>query len=465
VAEQTLSDRILARDPRAIARAISLIENEDPQGAALVGAIYPRTGRSYLIGVTGPPGAGKSTLVDRMTAEFRRSGRTVGVLAVDPTSPYSGGAILGDRVRMQSHAEDTGVFIRSMATRGHLGGLARTTAEAALVMDAAGFDIVIIETVGVGQDEVDIVRTADISVVTVVPGTGDEVQALKAGIMEIADVFVVNKADREGADRTAASIEAMLSLEAWSDDAWRPPVMRTVATTGAGLAELIETIERFRNRTDATLAGRRRARTAWRLREMLGRRFLHDVEQSVLAEGEFDRLLDRVTAREVDPYAAAESVMARALAPAVQPSPTGVGSPIDHVGIAVRDAAPFMALFAKLVGLTTGEPEVVGPHRLRFVDAGGATLELVEAAKADAPIAKFLATRGEGLHHLCFRVPDIDAAIARLVQAGVRMIDERPRTGAHGSRIAFIHPSSAGGLLIEIKQIMERQKAEGRRQK
>ena len=208
-----------------------------PRGGARSSAPSIRTpGARFSIGITGSPGAGKSTLVDRLTAELRARGRTVGVVCVDPTSPYSGGAILGDRVRMQAHAEDAGVFIRSMATRGHLGGLARTTAEAAIVLDAAGFDVVIIETVGVGQDEVDIVRTADVSVVTLVPGTGDEVQALKAGIMEIADIFVVNKADREGADRTAASIEAMLSLEQWGEGAWRPPVMRTVATTGAGVA-------------------------------------------------------------------------------------------------------------------------------------------------------------------------------------------------------------------------------------
>ena len=196
-----LAEQLLARDPRALARAITLVENETEEGAALVGRVYAHSGRAYLVGVTGSPGAGKSTLVDRLIAEWRKAGLTVAVLAVDPTSPYTGGAILGDRVRMQAHAEDAGVFIRSMATRGHLGGLAQTTTEAATLLDAAGFDIVMIETVGVGQDEVDIVRTADISIVVVVPGAGDEVQALKAGIMEIADIFVVNKADREGADR------------------------------------------------------------------------------------------------------------------------------------------------------------------------------------------------------------------------------------------------------------------------
>lgn len=450
MAGPSLAERILAKDPRAIARAISLIEDEAPDGARLVGSIYPQTGRAYLIGITGSPGAGKSTLVDRLTGELRKAGKTVGVICVDPTSPYTGGAILGDRVRMQAHAEDPGVFIRSMATRGHLGGLARTTAETAVVLDAAGFDVVIIETVGVGQDEVDIVRTADISVVTLVPGTGDEVQALKAGIMEIADIFVVNKADREGADRTAASIEAMLSLEQWTDNAWRPPVLRTVATTGAGIADLLATIDRFRERTGEALGGRRRTRAEWRLREILGHRFMQFLEKSVLAPGEFDRLLDRITARETDPYAAAESVLSRAVRPG--PPSTAVQAPIDHVGIAVRDAGGFVSLFAKLFGLATDDPEVVGAHRLRFVDAGGATLELIEAVTPEAPVAKFLEKRGEGLHHICFRVADIEAAMSALVQSGVKFIDERPRQGAHGSRIAFIHPSSACGLLVELKQ-------------
>ena len=309
----SLSARVLDGDPRALARAISLIEDETAAGAELVRQIFPRTGRAYLVGVTGAPGSGKSTLVDRLTAEIRTRAQTVGVVAVDPTSPFSGGAILGDRVRMQAHAGDAGVFIRSMATRGHLGGLARATSEVALVLDAAGKDIVIIETVGVGQDEIDIVRTADVSVVTLVPGAGDEVQALKAGIMEIADVFVVNKADREGADRTVASIEANLSLQTFAPAEWRPPIVKTEATTGRGVPDLLDAIDRFRAHTAAAQGKRRRARAEYRLRELLAQRFLQHVEADVLADGEFGRILDRIAAREIDPYTAVDDIIKRAL--------------------------------------------------------------------------------------------------------------------------------------------------------
>ncbi len=308
-----LAERVRHGDVRAIARAISLIEDDAPQAAEVVRALFAFTGRAYLVGITGPPGAGKSTLVDRLTAGVRARQQTVGVLAIDPTSPYTGGAILGDRVRMQAHAADEGVFIRSMATRGHLGGLARATHEAAYVLDAAGKDWILIETVGVGQDEVDIVRTADVSVVALVPGTGDDVQALKAGIMEIADIFVVNKADREGADRLVGSIEAMLSLETFGPGDWRPPVIRTQATTGAGIPELLEAIDTFRLHAQTDQASRRRVRNEFRVRELLADQFLDYVYRRVLAAGELDEILDRIAGRTLDPYTATSELLARAI--------------------------------------------------------------------------------------------------------------------------------------------------------
>jgi LAO/AO transport system kinase len=332
--QPTLAARVLAGEPRAIARAISLVEDEDPAAADLIRGIYPGTGHAYLVGVTGPPGAGKSTLVDRLTATLRSRPRppaherdghvaggaatsdgrlTVGVIAVDPTSPFTGGAVLGDRLRMSTHASDTGVFIRSMATRGHLGGLSRATGDAALVLDAAGKDVVIIETVGVGQDEVDIIRTADVSIVTLVPGTGDEVQALKAGIMEIADIFVVNKADREGADRLVSAVEANLALHHYGEGEWRPPIVKTVATSGHGIEELEGAIWRFRDHAAGEQGTRRRTRNAYRLRELVSQRFMAHLERDVLAPGEFEAIVDRVAAREVDPYSAANDLLARAL--------------------------------------------------------------------------------------------------------------------------------------------------------
>ena len=319
----TVVDGVLEGAPRAIARAISLVEAEGEAGAEVIKGVFHRSARAYLLGVTGSPGVGKSSLVDRLVTAARREGRTVAVLAIDPTSPFSGGAVLGDRVRMQAHTGDAGVFVRSMASRGELGGLARATGDAVVVLDAAGFDLIIIETVGVGQAEVEISRRADMTIVVTMPGAGDGVQALKAGVMEIADLFVVNKADHDGADRTVAEIEMMLGLSAYEPQAWRPPILSTVATDGTGVAEVMRTVGLFRTHGDADAGRRRRLRLEARVRHLVAQRLLRHVEQHALEPGAFAGILDRVVATELDPYTAADQIVCGALGPQAQGSDTG----------------------------------------------------------------------------------------------------------------------------------------------
>jgi LAO/AO transport system kinase len=301
--------RLGRRETRAVARAISVVERGGEGQAELLRRIYAATGRARVVGITGPPGAGKSTLVDRFAQECRRRGETVGVLCVDPTSPFTGGALLGDRIRMQGLATDPGVFIRSMATRGAMGGLARATRDAADLLDAAGFDWVIVETVGVGQDEVDVVASVDTVLVVAVPGLGDDIQAIKAGILEIADIFVLNKADREGADRVARDLEMMLSLGhhghhapgSQSSSAWMPPILRTVASRGEGIAELLAAVLRHREHLDLSgeLATRRRSQLKLRVSTILKERILAVAER----QAGLENAIARGHAEKTDPYA------------------------------------------------------------------------------------------------------------------------------------------------------------------
>lgn len=303
--------RLLQGDVRAVARSITIVE-EDPSAARdLLREVYPHTGGASIVGVTGSPGSGKSTLVDSLVAHLRAEGRRVGVVAVDPSSAFSGGAILGDRVRMQRHATDPDVFIRSMATRGHLGGLARATNDAVDLLDGAGYDPILVETVGVGQDEIDIVRTADAVAVVLVPGMGDDIQAIKAGILEIADLFVINKADRDGADRVQADLESMLALTPEAAAA-RPAILRTVAVRGTGIPELEQAIRAFLETSGEGRRGeRRRQRAEMRFLSVVGDRLLQRVRDEVLDEAAFREIVDAIAARTLDPYTASEKVAGR----------------------------------------------------------------------------------------------------------------------------------------------------------
>ena len=306
---QPLIDRIAAGEPNAVARAISKVEDSAADSSELMKQIFPRTGRALIIGITGPPGAGKSSLVDKLAAFYRKSGERVGIIAVDPSSPFSGGAILGDRIRMQALSLDKGVFIRSMATRGNLGGLARSTVEAVAILDAAGYEKIIVETVGVGQDEIEIAKTADVCVVVLVPGMGDDVQTMKAGIMEIGDVLVINKADREGVLRAEKELEGLLSFAPAED--WRPPIVKTVATENRGIEDLASAIELCREfqKTAPASAERRQSIARWRILELLRERLVAQTLNGHATSAKLDRLAAEVACKKRDPYSAVDELL------------------------------------------------------------------------------------------------------------------------------------------------------------
>jgi len=304
-------DELRAGDVRALSRAISTVENRSPGWSELLKALFPQTGRARVIGLTGAPGAGKSTLVDLLAKHYRKDGRTVGIVAVDPTSPFSGGAILGDRIRMQDHFSDPGIYIRSMATRGFLGGLARATADVTTVLDASGRDLIMIETVGVGQDEIEVVRLADITIVILVPGMGDDVQSIKAGIMEIADIFVINKSDREGAERTEREIRALQALSP-RGDRWTPPVVKTVASEGVGIGELASAIAEYESYLESENLDLQHKAENWqeRLVDML-RDALLERARGALDDGHLKRYAADIAEHRRDPYTLVEEIVAK----------------------------------------------------------------------------------------------------------------------------------------------------------
>ena len=297
-------------DTRALSRIITRVENRSPDSLEILRQLFPHTGKSEIIGITGSPGAGKSSLVDRLAMAYRKKENVVGIIAVDPSSPFTGGAILGDRIRMQTPGVDPGVYIRSMATRGHLGGLAAATADVVAVLDAVGKNPIIVETVGVGQDEIDIVKLADVSVVVLVPGMGDDIQALKAGIMEIGDIFVINKADRPGVEKMERAVQAVLSL-AHREDGWQPPIVKTIATRGEGIDTLVETIDQcysfFRN---SEARGRKKQDAErQRLMTLLEERLITMAVEQVFPDGELGKLVIEIAERRQDPYSVVEQII------------------------------------------------------------------------------------------------------------------------------------------------------------
>jgi len=314
-----LVEKVTSGDVRTVARLIRDVDDGMPEVREALKALYPHTGKAYIIGITGAPGVGKSTLVDQMVAHLRKRGKTVGVLAVDPTSPFSGGAILGDRVRMQRHSMDSGVFIRSLATRGHFGGLTQSTRSAIDILDAMGKDVILVETVGVGQDEVDVVRSAHTTVIVVIPGMGDDIQAIKAGILEVGDIFLINKSDREGTDKTLNELRLMIEMDQGKHDKglWKPPIIKVEAISDKGVDDFLDAVDEHARYLESSEGGLKSRRSPDRVRqemvEMIKARLFEEVLDKLTETGEFDRAVDDIVKGTIDPYSACENLIFPAL--------------------------------------------------------------------------------------------------------------------------------------------------------
>ena len=392
---------------RAVSKLISIVERGGPDAAALSSAIKGHLGNARVIGITGPPGAGKSTLVDRLVRIFRERGERVGIIAVDPSSMFTGGAILGDRVRMSGEPDD-GLFFRSMGTRGAIGGLSGASRGSVNVLDACGFDLLIVETVGVGQSEIEVADLADIVLVVAVPGLGDDIQSIKAGLLEIGDIYVVNKCDLPGGDRVAAELKASLSF-AQDDLRHGTPIVMASAKTGFGLVELVETID-------------------------MQYRFLTDT-------GKIDIRRDMrvIGLQRSYPILVGGAAKMKCLH-------------IDHIGVAVKNLTESAAFYTDVLGIKSAGIEEVGEQKVKvmFLPCGDCEFELLESTAEDGSVARFIEKNGEGVQHIAVRVDDIDAALSELKEKGVRLIDETPRYGAGGARIAFVHPKATNGILLEL---------------
>jgi len=396
-----------AGDKRALSKLVSAVEGGGADAHEVEAALAGSAGGGRVIGITGPPGSGKSTLTNRLIHELRAIGRKVGVIAVDPTSPFTGGAILGDRVRMAAEP-DPGLYIRSMGSRGAYGGLSAATRSAVNVLDACGFDEIIVESVGVGQNDVDIINHADVVLLLAVPGLGDDIQSIKAGILEIGDVFVVNKCDLPGADRVSAELQGALTL-APDGSRRQPPVVMVSAMTGEGIPAMIAEMD-----AQFEIVKRSGELSMRRLTRMSGGRVR---ELDALKKGKGMNCLN-----------------------------------IDHIGIAVNDLEQAAEFYEQILGIKRAGVEEVAEQKVKvmFLPCGDCEVELLQSTAEGSAIDRFIAKNGEGMQHIAVRVDDIEAALAELKEKGVRLIDETPRYGAGGGRIAFIHPKATNGVLIEL---------------